>query len=114
MARRATSTQTLPRQIKQAERKRYLAHIPLNRKRKGQLGVVVPGTPSDRYFFSTGESKLGSATGDCERALKGMFMEAGIPDGHADRFRDTLASGILQAGVPMERVSVLLATVASR
>ena len=30
MARRATSTQTLPRQIKQAERKRYLAHIPLS------------------------------------------------------------------------------------
>ena len=31
-----------------------------------------------------------------------------IPDGHAHRFRDTFAVGLLQAGIPMERVSVLL------
>ncbi|MGO8736650.1 MAG: tyrosine-type recombinase/integrase [Terriglobia bacterium] len=33
---------------------------------------------------------------------------AGIPDGHAHRFRDTFAVGLLQAGVPMDRVSALL------
>ena len=32
----------------------------------------------------------------------------GVPDGHAHRFRDTFAVGLLQAGVPTERVSVLL------
>jgi integrase len=48
------------------------------------------------------------ATGDWQRALKGMFTEAKIPDGHAHRFRDTFAVGSLQAGVPMDRVSVLL------
>jgi integrase len=63
---------------------------------------------SERYFFWTGESRLASATGDWQRALKGVFKEAGIPDGHAHRFRDTFAVGLLQAGVPMERVSVLL------
>jgi len=63
---------------------------------------------SERYFFWTGESKLASATGDWQRALKGVFNEAGIPDGHAHRFRDTFAVGLLQAGVPMKRVSVLL------
>jgi integrase len=31
-----------------------------------------------------------------------------MPDRHAHRFRDTFAVGLLQAGVPMERVSVLL------
>jgi integrase len=63
---------------------------------------------SERYFFWTGESKVDSATGDWQRTLKGVFDQAGIPDGHAHRFRDTFAVGLLQAGVPMERVSVLL------
>ena len=63
---------------------------------------------SEQYFFWSGESKTESATGDWQRALKGVFKEAGIPDGHAHRFRDTFAVGLLQAGVPMERVSVLL------
>jgi integrase/recombinase XerD len=63
---------------------------------------------SDGYFFCSGESKTASATGDWQRALKGVFKEAGIPDGHAHSFRDTFAVGLLQAGVPMERVSVSL------
>jgi hypothetical protein len=37
-----------------------------------------------------------------------VFELAGIPEGHARRFRDTFAVGLLQASVPMERVSVLL------
>jgi integrase len=37
-----------------------------------------------------------------------VFDRAGISVGHAHRFRDTFAVGLLQAGVPMERVSVLL------
>jgi integrase len=45
---------------------------------------------------------------DWQRALKGVFKEAGIPHGHAPRFRDRFAVGLLQAGVPMDRVSVSL------
>ena len=63
---------------------------------------------SEQYFFWSGESKRDSATGDWQRALKGVFKEARIPDGHAHRFRDTFAVGLLQAGVPMDRVSALL------
>ena len=63
---------------------------------------------SEKYFFWTGGSNVDSATGDWQRTLKGVFEQAGIPDGHAHRFRDTFAVGLLQAGVPMERVSVLL------
>lgn len=37
-----------------------------------------------------------------------MFKEAGIPDGHAHRFRDTFAVDLLKAGVPMERVQMAL------
>ncbi|HEV2494471.1 MAG TPA: tyrosine-type recombinase/integrase [Terriglobia bacterium] len=63
---------------------------------------------SEKYFFWTGESKIESATGDWQRTLKAVFLLAGIPDGHAHRFRHTFAVGLLQVGVPMERVSVLL------
>ena len=69
--------------------------------------VAVPKV-SDKYFFWTGESKVNSATGDWQRRLRGLFKEAGIPSGHAHRFRDTFAVELLKAGVPMERVSMLL------
>ena len=41
-------------------------------------------------------------------ALKGIFKEASIRDVHAHRFRDTFAVELLLAGVPLDRVSVLL------
>jgi integrase len=63
---------------------------------------------SEQYFFWSGESKRDSATGDWQRALKGVFKEAKIPDGHAQRFRPAFATGLLQAGVPMDRVPALL------
>ncbi|HEV2379543.1 MAG TPA: tyrosine-type recombinase/integrase [Terriglobia bacterium] len=63
---------------------------------------------SEQYSFWTGELKIDSATGDWQRTLKAVFELAGIPDGHAHRSRDTFAVGLLQASVPMERVSVLL------
>jgi len=62
----------------------------------------------DRYFFWSGGSKIESAAGDWQRRLKGVFDKAGIADAHAHRLRDTFAVGLLQAGVPIERVSVLL------
>lgn len=43
-----------------------------------------------------------------QESLKNLFVLAGIPDGHAHRFRHTFAIELLLADVPMERVSVLL------
>jgi integrase len=60
------------------------------------------------WAFRDGEWRFASATGDGQRALNGVFKEAGVPDGHAHRFRDTFAVELLKAGVPMERASVLL------
>jgi integrase len=63
---------------------------------------------SEEYFFWSGESTRDSATGDRQRALKDVFKEARIPGGHAHRSRDTFTVGLLQAGVPMDRVKALL------
>ena len=46
---------------------------------------------SEQFFFWSGKSKIESATGDWQRALKGVFKEAGIPDRHAHRIRDAFA-----------------------
>ena len=63
---------------------------------------------SERYFFWTGTSKLQTATGDWQAKLKRWFEKAKLPDGHAHRFCDTFAVELLRAGVPLERVSILL------
>jgi integrase/recombinase XerD len=61
-----------------------------------------------RYFFWTGNGKVKSTTGNWQRALKLLFKLAQVPTGHAHRFRDTFAVEMLLAGIPLERVSVLL------
>jgi site-specific recombinase XerD len=71
-------------------------------------GLGAAGCFSFDHLSWSGESKIGSASGDWWRDLKGVFKHAGIPDGRAHRFRDTFAVGLLQAGVTTERVSVLL------
>jgi integrase/recombinase XerD len=63
---------------------------------------------SDGYFFWTGKSKLQSAIGKWQRRLQTLFRLAEVQGGHAHRFRDTFAVKLLLAGVPLERVSVLL------
>ena len=63
---------------------------------------------SEGHFFWTGKSKLHSAVGKWQRRLQRLFEFAGIEGGHAHRFRDTFSISLLQAGVPSDRVSVLL------
>ena len=46
--------------------------------------------------------------GDWQRSLKRLFILAGVPAAHAHRRRDTFSVELLQAGVPIDRVSVLL------
>src|SRR5579859_2246579 len=64
--------------------------------------------PDSTYYFWTGASKPKSAVGDWQRSLKRLFTLAGVPDAHAHRFRDTFSVELLLAGVPIERVSILL------
>lgn len=63
---------------------------------------------NDQHYFWTGESKPKSAAGDWQRTLKRLFTLAAVLSGHAHRCRHTIAVQLLLAGVPMERVSILL------
>jgi site-specific recombinase XerD len=63
---------------------------------------------SENHFFWTGKSKLHSAIGKWQRRLQTLFTLAGIKGGHAHRLRHTFSIELLLAGVPLERVSVLL------
>jgi len=63
---------------------------------------------NDRYWFWTGQSKLSTATTMWQGRLRSLFRLAGATHGHAHRFRDTFAVELLLAGVPLERLSVLL------
>jgi integrase/recombinase XerD len=69
---------------------------------------AIPLAPGAQYFFWTGESNPKSCVGDWQRSLRRLFRLAGVPDAHAHRFRDTFAVELLLAGVPLERVSILL------
>jgi integrase/recombinase XerD len=69
---------------------------------------ALKAIPGERYFFWTGTSHPKSCVGDWQRSLRRLFRLAGVPDGHAHRFRDTFAVELLLAGVPLERVSILL------
>lgn len=71
---------------------------------------VLEFTPraSTGHFFWSGQGKLATAVRVWETRLRRLFQLAELPGGHAHRFRDTFAVELLLAGVPIERVSVLL------
>jgi hypothetical protein len=62
---------------------------------------------SPRYFFWTGNSTLHTAVGTWQRSLRNLFKLAGV-NGHPHMLRDTFATELLLAGVPIEQVSILL------
>jgi len=68
-----------------------------------------PGEERKNFIlFWSGVRKLEGIVRSWQTRLRKLFKLANIPDGHAHRFRDTFAVELLLAGVPIERVSVLL------
>jgi len=72
---------------------------------------ATPRVTDTRYFWS-GQGKRQTAVGDWQEKIKKVFDLAGISKGLGNavshRLRDTFAVELLLAGVPIERVSVLL------
>jgi integrase-like protein len=69
------------------------------------LAAIPAGARSNS---GRGASKPKTAVGLWETDLAQMFKLAGLPGGHAQRFRDTFAFELLLQGVLLERVSILL------
>jgi integrase len=63
---------------------------------------------TDVHFFWNGRDRLDAIIGSWRKRLARLFELAEVPKGYAHRFRDTFAVELLLAGVPIERVSVLL------
>ncbi len=76
-------------------------------------GFVVSALASTQptcgtFLFWKGAGNLETIVGSWQKRLRKLFRLAGIEHGHAHRFRDTFAAELLLAGVPLERVSILL------
>ena len=72
------------------------------------IALEAAPDPNQRFYFSTGNGKVQTITGDWQAKLKDLFERAKVKNGHAHRFRDTFAVELRQARVAMDRVSILL------
>jgi integrase len=70
------------------------------------LDTIPRITPT--HFFWNGTATLDAVVGSWQRRLRKLFQLANVSDGHGHRFRDTFAAELLLAGVPIERVAILL------
>lgn len=68
--------------------------------------AALPET--NAYYFWSGEGTKKSCVGDYQRAFIKLYKLAGVKNGHAHRWRDTFSVELLLAGVPIDRVSILL------
>ena len=64
---------------------------------------------NERPNRSSFQSKPKTAISHWQCELKRLFELAKVANGHAHRFRDTFATGLLLQGVSLEQVSVLFA-----
>jgi integrase len=71
---------------------------------------ALAAIPSDGpYYFWTGKSATKGLAGSIwRRPLRWLSALAKVANGHAHRFWDTFAVELLLAGVPIDRVSMLL------
>jgi site-specific recombinase XerD len=84
--------------------------VPVNTVLPEFVIAALETTPkvTQKLFFWTGAGNLDSAVRSWQTRLRKLFQLAKVADGHAHRFRDTFAVELLLAGVPIERVSILL------
>jgi integrase/recombinase XerD len=85
-------------------------YCPVPPKVAEELRTIPPGLqPHPDYFFWSGNGIIKSAVADWQRSYKKLFDLAGLTKrAYPHMFRDTFAVEALLAGVPLDRVSILL------
>ena len=79
-------------------------YVPIPEDAVAHIKLLMGG---GEYFFWSGNGEPKSAVADWQRTLAKLFKLAGVK-GHAHRFRDNFAVGLLTRGVSLEIVSILL------
>jgi len=71
---------------------------------------VLDTTPrvTPTHFFWDNSRTLDGVVGSWQKRLRKLFQLSKVSDGHGHRFRDTFAAELLLAGIPIERVAILL------
>lgn len=84
--------------------------VPVHAKLPAAVVASLASLPrlSPPYWFWTGQGSVDTVAGNYRRAFRRLCELAEVKGGHPHRFRDTFAVELLLAGVPIERVSVLL------
>ena len=79
------------------------------------LKLVLDALPLPRkapqdcpYFFWNGHTAKRAVVGIAERALAAVFKKSGVKNGHAHRFRHTLATRLLEQGATFEQIADIL------
>jgi hypothetical protein len=84
--------------------------VPVNTILPGFVLSALEATPkvTEKFFFWSEREKLESIVRSRQTRLRKLLKLANVPNGDAYRFRDTFTFELLLAGVPIERVSILL------
>lgn len=64
--------------------------------------------PGRTRYFAPDEANGETVAGNWRRSLRRLFAAANVPEGHAHRFRDTVAVELLENGTPIEDVAMIL------
>jgi integrase len=64
------------------------------------------------YFFWNGETLRRAVVGIAERTLAAVFKQSGVKNGHAHRYRHTLATRLLAEGASFQEVADILGNTA--
>jgi len=84
--------------------------VPVNTVLPDFVLKTLDATPkvTEQHFFWNGMDNLEIVLRGWRKTFAKLFDLAKVKNGHAHRFRDTFAVELLLAGVPIERVSILL------